>query len=137
MKFLMEWFCQKNCQSDDTNWANVFKTKYLRFCIRIRLGKKIRLTFGSFVIEKSFDHWKDIGCPRTEGNDIKSFHIFLMILLRHIFSTIYVKGKFSFFFTIFLQLIDKICRYCKPELRYIYAIILFFLFFRYVLFDTF
>ena len=53
------------------------------------MGKKIRLTFVSFVIEESGDHWKDIGCPRTEGNDIKSLHIFLMILLRHIFSTIY------------------------------------------------
>ena len=57
--------------------------------MRILLGKRIRLTFGSFVMEKSGDHWKDIGCPRTEGNDIKSLHIFLMILLHHIFSTIY------------------------------------------------
>ena len=91
--------------------------------MRIRLGKKIRLTFGSFVIEKSIDHWKDIGCPRTEGNDIKSLHIFLMILLRHIFSTIYVKSKFLFFFAIFLRLIDKICRHYKPEpIVYIYAL---------------
>ena len=55
----------------------------------IRLGKKTRFRFGSFVIEELGDHQKDIGCPRTEGNDIKSLHIFLMILLRHIFSTIY------------------------------------------------
>ena len=92
---------------------------------------------GSFVMEKSGDQWKDIGCPRTEGNDIKSLHIFLMILLRHIFSTIYVKSKFSFFFTIFLQLIDKICRQQIASQSYIFNIyaLLYYLYYFFVLFS--